>query len=164
MRFLTAFLAIALLVTATGCPKDKRGLKAARMAVSLAAETVQQVDVSYTLLYEDASLEALAACEEQDCYVELMRRWDKGVRAVEGLKLSLLSVETSLDAWEAGASNAQFHEAALCFVASLQTLDALFDSLGVRLPQDFLQRAIDHALALFNINPQAGLALCGEGA
>lgn len=158
---MTRLIALALcLVALVGC-REGKGMKAARAAVSMSAQTVAQVDAAFASLYEEAALQALEACEDQACYTDAMRKWDKGVQAVNGMKLSLLAVETSLDAWEAGASNRQFHEAALCFLATLQDLDRLFDDLGVALPRDFLQRAIETGLALFNINPEADLALCG---
>lgn len=138
---LFAALAVTVLV-ASGCPREKRALNAARKAVEVAAQTVDLVDAEVADLYGEASAAALGACETRACYDAALRRWDKTVLAVNSMHRSLLLIETSLDAWEAGSPNGHNNllGAAACFADSLATLSLLLDELDVQAP------ALDHGL------------------
>ena len=89
-----------------------------------------------------------------------MRRWDKTVAAVVTMKHSLLTVENSLDAWEAGSPNGQNNllGAAACFADALVNLHALLTELDVNAPS--LTHGLDYIDNLFGAS---GLA-CPIGA
>ena len=139
LRLLTLSL-IAL--TLVGCPKEKRALNAARKAVEVAAQTVDLVDAEVADLYGEASATALRECESRMCYDAALFRWNKTILAVNSMHRSLLLIETSLDAWEAGSPNGHNNllGAAACFADSLATLSLLLDELDVNAP------ALDHGL------------------
>jgi hypothetical protein len=145
--FLFAALAVAVLVS--GCPKEKRALNGARKAVEIAAQTVDLVDAEVASLYTTASDHLFRYCETQVCYDSGMRRWNKTVVAVNSMKFSLLSVENSLDAWEAGSPNGQNNllGAVACFAESLVNLSALLDELDVK--ASALDNGLDYINNLF---------------
>lgn len=150
-----AILCALSLVLLAGCPKEKRALNAARKAVEIAAQTVDLVDSEVASLYAEAGTTALAACEDRTCYDSAMRRWDKTVRGVVAMKGSLLLVETSLDAWEAGSPNgrANLLSAAACFLEGLLQLQGLLDGLGVNAPA--LDHGLEYTEGLFGLNSVA---------
>lgn len=136
MMRLLQISALALLVLAAGCPKEKKALNIARKSVEIAAHTVLLVDLEVSLLYEDARTAALAECAERVCYADKMVRWDKTVLAVDSMKLSLLTLDTALDAWEAGSPNGRDNllGAAACFVETMVNVQSLLAVLGTDVP------------------------------
>lgn len=128
--------ALALLVLAAGCPKEKRALNIARKSVEISAQTVLLADLEVSFLYTDAAASALDNCTDRACYDGVMRRWDKTVVAVNSMKVSLLSLETALDAWEAGSPNGQDNllGAAACFVKTMVNVQVLLAELGTDVP------------------------------
>jgi hypothetical protein len=159
MRLLTA-IALCLCVFAFGCPKEKRALNGARKAVEVAAETVLTVDKAVAVLYSEASAEALAACETRECYDAQLYHWNKTVVAVAMMKLNLLVVEASLDAWEAGSPNGRdnLRDAAACFLESLVRLEASLNVVGADVPA--LNNGISLGRDLFGL----GGVACPAGA
>lgn len=135
-----AVLAALALVMLSGCPKERRALNAARKAVELSAETVAVVDVEVAAVYTATAEAALAECENavdgRACYAAATRGASRAVQAVKSAKLSLLAIQSALDAWEAGSPNgrANFREAAGCFLHTLIGLDVLLGDLGINLP------------------------------
>jgi hypothetical protein len=158
MRVLLA-LTLVLSVFLVGCPKEKRALNYARKAVEASALTVDLVDSEVADLYAGAATEALAACDDRACYSAAMRKWDKTVLAVNSMKRSLLIVEGSLDAWEAGSPNGQNNllNAAGCFLGSMVELHIMLNDLGAKAP------ALDQGLTFVNNIFGANLS-CNVGA
>lgn len=159
MKLRITILALMALVL-VGCPREKRALEASRKAVEVAAMTVDLVDQQVASLFLEASSAALEACETRTCYRDLMRKWDKAVIAVVGMKSSLHLVETSLDAWEAGSPIGQSSllGAAACFLDSLSLLQDLLSDLDVSAPA--LNHGLDYVDALFGLSGTA----CPQGA
>jgi hypothetical protein len=155
----TLIACAALLLLVAGCPKEKRALHAARKSVEVAAQTVALVDSEFSSLYAGSAPEALELCETRECYEERMAKWNRGVVAVASMKQSLLVVEVTLDAWEAGSPNGQLdlRGAAACFLETLIRLQVLLSDLGVNSPG--LDRGIGYGLDLFGIEGTA----CPEG-
>jgi hypothetical protein len=133
-RLLVILLACSVFLV--GCPKEKRALNAARKAVEVAAQTVALVDTETANLYRDAANVCLEASSTSPEYVACMVKWDKMVLSVGAMKNSLLLVEHSLDAWEAGSPNGENNllGAAGCFHESLLRLQAILRDLGVDAP------------------------------
>lgn len=152
MSLRTLIACAALLVLATGCPKEKRALNASRKAVEVAAQTVDLVDSEFSSLYSGAAPLALEQCETRACYDDKMAKWNKGVLAVASMKQSLLAVEVALDAWEAGSPNgrADLGGAAACFLETLIRLQGLLTDLGVKSPG--LDRGIGYGIDLFGFD------------
>ena len=135
MRFaLVTLLACSMFLV--GCPKEKRAINAARKAVEVAAQTVDTVDAEHAALYTDAAATCLASHETSTGYRACVSKWDKTVLAVNSMKLSLLMVENSLDAWEAGSPNGfnNLIGAAACFTDSLLNLQGLLREVGAATP------------------------------
>lgn len=147
MRFLGC-LAFFLLVFAVGCPKEKRAIEAAQKAVELSAETVDVLDVEFNKFQMEAGEQALEECPDSECFYKRMEPYQKGTTVIASMKLSLLTLDSTLEAWEAGSPNGRsnFREAAACFLYTLMRLDQLLEGVGVDLPN--LQYAIDTGVDL----------------
>ena len=154
-----AILCALSLVLLAGCPKERRALDASRKAVELSAETLAVVDAEYGRVYAEKAAVALEQCETRGCYRDRMRGLDKGVRAVDTAKLSLLAIQSSLDAWEAGSPNGQtnFRRAAGCFLHTLVGLQHLLVELGVNMPN--LETTIQIGIDMLGFDPSTDL--CG---
>jgi hypothetical protein len=142
-------LLLACSMLLMGCPKEKRALNVARKAVEASAMTVDLIDAEASDLYTEAAASALASCETRVCYDSSMRKWNKTVLAVSSMKRSLLIVEGSLDAWEAGSPNGQNNllNAAGCFLGSMVELHLLLNDVGARAPA--LEQGLSFVYNLF---------------
>jgi len=145
-----AFLVLAACaVVLAGCPKEKRALNAARKAVEVAASTVDLVDAEVSTMYTAAATECLESSDDRPAYETCVRRWNKTVLAVVSMKNSLLLVENSLDAWEAGSPNGRNNllSAVACFSESLLRLQDILSDLGANTPA--LDQGLDYVDNLF---------------
>ena len=143
-----------------GCPKEKRALDTARKAVEITAQTVDLIDSEVSMLYTEAALLVLSNCSESACYELQMRRWNKTVLAVASMRTSILFIETSLDAWEAGSPNGRnsLLGAAACFIESMFELQILLRGLDANAPA--LDQGLDYVGDLFG----TGAVSCPIGA
>lgn len=146
------FILALCMLTLAGCPREKRALEASRRAVEVTAQLVAIVDTEVSTGYTAAANDALVDCSTSDCYRGKMAKWDKTVVAVTTMKSSLLLVETSLDAWEAGSPNGKRNllDAAACFVDTLVHLQSLLADVGARTAT--LTHAVAYADALFGLD------------
>jgi len=158
MRLLQ-ILALSFLVLAAGCPKEKRALNIARKSVEISAQTVQLADLQVSFLYQDAAETCLASWDTRASYDACIAKWDKTVLAVNAMKISLLSLETALDAWEAGSPNGRDNllGAAACFVETMVNVQSLLAVLGTDVP------AINQGLATVSGMFGEGGIACPQG-
>lgn len=120
MRLMAHVIPIALLAGACSPPS------AAQTALSTAAHAVAEVDAVVSGVYLNAHAEALEDAESRAEYDEMMQPMNRTEYALRYARLTLLSTQDALDAWEA-SSNEQTFRASLPVL--LDALRSVLDRL-----------------------------------
>ena len=144
LRHKESLMVISLLLS-SGC--GGWTVNKARRALQLSAEAVQATDEVATPRFHEAVTQAVAESETREEFAERIAPWYAVVAAVEGIRESLESAESVVDAWESTQSEAGWIGAMGCLVDAMIHLKLALEGAGVSIPGS-ISSALDFAVNL----------------
>lgn len=121
---------LLLLAVVAGCGGPPQ---ATRTAVSVAGQAYAAGDEVLAERYTEAATECLEAATRAE-YDACTRPWDRAVEAGASVRYALVALESALDAWEAGAGNRPWVDAASCAARAAQRWSEALWAVGVSAP------------------------------
>jgi len=112
--------------------------QAVRQTLSVTATAVAATDGRLAPRYSDAAEECLAEARTRSGYEHCMRDFDAATDALEASRSSLLALESTADAWDAGGEE-DWPSLTSCVVIILTRLRDALAVVGVEVPEEAAQ-------------------------
>ncbi len=132
MKYMATVLPVALVVGACSPPT------AAQTALSTAARAVAEVDEVIAGVYLNAHAEALEESESRAEYDEMMQPMNRTEDALRYARLTLLSTQDALDAWEASANEQTFRASLPVLLDALRSVLDRLQEINAGVPSELV--------------------------